>query len=62
MFLAAPPASKQDLRQVREKQAIARANLVRMNGGYMPESGYLSRKAFFTAKVLNISEETVIFV
>ena len=54
MFFSTPPASKANLKELREKQAMARAQLVRQNHGFIPESGYKQRKAFFVAKA-NIS-------
>lgn len=35
--------------------AVARAQLVRQNYGYIPESAYTQRKAFFVAKVCHLT-------
>lgn len=51
VFFSSPPASKPNLKELREQQAIARAQLVRQNNGFIPESAYRQRRAFFVAKV-----------
>ena len=52
-MLASPGSSKQavDLKELREKQALARSQLMRANAGYIPASAIQQRRNFFTAKV-----------
>lgn len=55
MFFSTPPTTKPDLKELREKQAMARAQLTRQNHGFIPESAYHQRKAFFVAKVTSLT-------
>ncbi len=52
-MLANPSASKQavDTKELREKQALARSQLMRNNAGYIPAFAVQQRRNFFTAKV-----------
>ena len=45
------PAAKVELKEVREKQALARSQLLRAAAGSIPESGFRQRRAYFAAKV-----------
>ena len=52
MFLTGgAPAAKVELKEVREKQALARSQLLRAAAGFIPESGFRQRRAYFSAKV-----------
>ena len=52
-MLASPSASKQpvDIKELREKQALARSQLMRSNAGYIPAFAVQQRRHFFNAKV-----------
>lgn len=52
-ILANPSASKQpvDTKELREKQALARSQLLRNNAGYIPAFAVQQRRNFFNAKV-----------
>ena len=52
-ILANPSASKQpvDTKELREKQALARSQLLRNNAGYIPAFAVQHRRNFFSAKV-----------
>eukprot|EP00884_Botryococcus_braunii_P007015 jgi/Botrbrau1/16314/Bobra.0066s0082.1 len=39
-----------DLKEVRERNGIARANVLRLNFGFIPESGFRQRKLYFNAR------------
>lgn len=52
MFLTGgAPAAKVELKEVREKQALARSQLLRAAAGFIPESGFRQRRSYFSAKV-----------
>jgi len=42
-----PPDKKQDLKLIREKQALTRSRRLRTNGNVLPPSAFYHRKAFF---------------
>ncbi len=44
-------SSKTDPKEIREKQAVARSQLLRANCGFIPEAGFRQRAAYFSAKV-----------
>ena len=52
-MLANPSASKQpvDTKELREKQALARSQLMRQNAGYISAFAIQQRRNFFSAKV-----------
>lgn len=50
-FSSSSSTQKPNLSEIREKSAVTRAQLVRQNHGYIPETAYNQRKAFFVAKV-----------
>ena len=52
-MLASPSSSKQavDVKEVREKQAISRSQLMRANAGYIPPFAVQQRRNFFSGKV-----------
>lgn len=52
-MLANPGSSQQsvDVKELREKQALARSQLMRANAGYIPAFAVQQRRNFFTAKV-----------
>ncbi len=52
-MLASPSASKQpvDTKELREKQALGRSQLMRNNAGYIPAFAVQQRRNFFSAKV-----------
>ena len=56
-MLASPGASKQpvDTKELREKQALARSQLMRANAGYIPALAVQQRRNFFTAKVRDLA-------
>ncbi len=43
--------AKVELKEVREKQALARSQLLRAAAGFIPESGFRQRRAYLAAKV-----------
>jgi hypothetical protein len=47
-------ASDYSLAEVREQQALQRSAFLRANGGFIPESGFKQRKAFFATKVARL--------
>jgi len=51
VFFSGATPSKASLGEIREKQAVTRAQLVRGNCSYIPEASYRQRRAFFIAKV-----------
>ena len=42
---------KVDLKEVREKQALARSQLLRQAYGFLPENAFKQRQKYFAAKV-----------
>ena len=46
-----PDKGKVDMKELREKQQIARSQALRTNQGYIPEAAYRERRHYFTAKV-----------
>jgi hypothetical protein len=50
VFFSGATPSKASLGEIREKQAVTRAQLVRGNCSYIPEASYRQRRAFFIAK------------
>ena len=52
-FLSGPPdpPKNPNLKELREKQAVARAGVLKQNFGYIPENGLRHRKSFFIGKV-----------
>lgn len=59
-MLANPSASKQpvDTKELREKQALARSQLMRSNAGYIPAFAVQQRRHFFNAKVDKTAMQT----
>ena len=45
------PQQKVDLKEVKEKQALARSQMLRGAFGFLTEGAFRQRKAYFTAKV-----------
>lgn len=54
VFFSAPPVDKTSLKEMREKQAMNRAQLTRQNNGFIPQNAYKQRRAFFVAKVTRL--------
>ena len=56
-MLASPGAGKQpvDTKELREKQALARSQLIRANAGYIPAFAVQQRRNFFVAKVRDLA-------
>ena len=52
-FLSGPPdpPKNANLKELREKQVVARAAVLKQNFGYIPEQGLRHRKSFFIGKV-----------
>jgi len=42
---------KVDVKEVKEKQALARSQLLRQGYGFLPESAFRQRQKYFAAKV-----------
>ncbi|DBA83842.1 TPA: hypothetical protein ACH3X1_006357 [Trebouxia sp. C0004] len=58
-ILASPSASKQpvDTKELREKQALARSQLMRNNAGYIPAFAVQQRRNFFSAKEVGVFQK-----
>jgi len=50
-LLAAPPAAKADLKETRERTALARSALLRAAADWVTPAGVAQRRAYFAAKV-----------
>lgn len=50
-FMAGGSSTPADLKEVREKMGLARSNVLRVNFGFIPESGFRQRKQYFNARV-----------
>lgn len=52
-LLAGPskPSAPPKASELKEKQAVARSGVLRVNGGFLPEQGFAMRRSYFTAKV-----------
>ncbi|KAK9837444.1 hypothetical protein WJX81_003249 [Elliptochloris bilobata] len=50
VLMGGASAAKVELKEVREKQALARSQLLRAAAGFIPESGFRQRRAYFAAK------------
>ena len=46
-----PGGQPAEMKELREKQALQRSNILRVHAGYIPEHGVRQRKHFLTAKV-----------
>ena len=46
-----PGGQPVEIKELREKQALQRSNILRVHAGYIPEHGVRQRKHFLTAKV-----------
>ncbi|CAL8463545.1 g3079 [Coccomyxa elongata] len=49
-FMGGPSQQKVDMKEVREKQALARSQLLRQGFGYLPELAFKQRLKYFAAK------------
>lgn len=49
--MGGPSQQKVDMKEVKEKQALARSQLVRQGFGYLPELAFKQRLKYFAAKV-----------
>ena len=47
------PETNVELKDVREKQMLARSGYLRAHGGYIPAAAFRERRHFFAAKVLS---------
>jgi hypothetical protein len=50
-LMGGAPTAKAELKEVREKQALMRSQLLRAACGFIPESGFRQRRAYLAAKV-----------
>lgn len=46
--------TKVEMKELKEKQALARSQMLRSNLGYLTESAFRQRKAYFAAKVSSL--------
>lgn len=49
--MGGPSQQKVDLKEVKEKQALARSQLLRQAFGFLPEGAFKQRQKYFAAKV-----------
>lgn len=51
-----PDTGKVDMKELREKQQVARSQVLRTNHGYITEAAFRERRHYFTAKVSELGQ------